>query len=315
MASKNNLKRRITTYTPVKQLIRGSKNVFIPGFAGHSLHEAWPAFMRQLSKANLVERAAAISFNVFMAIPPTMIFVFTLVPLLPISEQFIKELYSIIRDIIPGEKNNSVIISFLDDFLKKPRNELLSFGLLLATFFSSNAMMGILRSFDEDYEGFLKRTGLQMRQTAFKLTAVTFLLLFMTMLLLIMQGVVLHWIGIKNNVVHVLIVNLRWVIIVALVFCFISFIYRHGPALTQRWPLVTPGSAFATTLVVLATLLVSFYVNNFSNYNKLYGSISAVFILMVLIYANALVILIGFELNVTLTALQQKKTPQQTKTG
>src|SRR6476620_2862027 len=84
------------------------------------------------------------------------------------------------------------------------------------------------------------------------------------------------------------------------------FIYRHGPSLTQKWPFVTPGSVFATTLLLFATLLVSFWVNNFSNYNKVYGSIGAVFILMSLIYVYALVVLIGFELNVTITSLRNK---------
>lgn len=307
MANKDEIRRRITTSAPVKQLIRRSKQVFIPGFSGHSLHTVWPAFLQQLERANLVERTAAISFNVFMAIPPTLIFVFTMVPLLPISDQFIHELYSVIRDVVPGQENNSVIISFLDDFLRRPRNELLSFGLLLAVFFSSNAMMGVLRSFDEGYEGFYKRTGLQMRRTALKLTLIAFLLVFLSVLLLIAQGAVLKWIGIKSYGVRVLIVNLRWVILTGFIFYVVSFIYRHGPALRHKWPFVTPGSVFATTLVILATVLVGFYVNNFSNYNKLYGSISAVFILMVMIYANALVVLLGFELNVTLASLQQQR--------
>lgn len=307
MPHRDHFKRRLTTSAPVRGIIRRSKSVFIPGFSGHSLHDIGPAFMRQLQRANLVERAAAISFNVFMAIPPTMIFVFTLVPLLPISDQFILELYRVIRDIVPGERNNSVIIGFLDDFLKRPRNELLSTGLLLAVFFSSNAMMGILRSFDEGYEGFYKRTGLQMRQTALKLTLITFSLVFLSVILLVAQGAVLHLLGIENKGVRLLIENLRWVILLGLIYFVVSFMYRHGPALKVKWPFFTPGAVFATTLVIIATVLVTFYVNNFSNYNKLYGSISAVFILMVLIYANALVVLLGFELNVTLAYLQQQK--------
>ncbi|RPD51426.1 YihY/virulence factor BrkB family protein [Paracnuella aquatica] len=311
MPSRSDITRRITTSTPVKGIIRKSKTVFIPGFAGHSLHAVWPAFLRQLNRANLVERTAAISFNVFMAIPPTLIFIFTLVPLLPISDKFIQELFSVIRDIVPGEQNNRVIIDFLADFLNNPRNELLSFGLLLAVFFSSNAMMGILRSFDENYEGFYKRSGLGMRQTALQMTLVTLLLVFMSLLLLVAHEAVLQWLGVQNHMVRLLIVNLRWVILVALIFYVISFIYRHGPALHQKWPLITPGSVLATTLVILTTILVSYYINNFSNYNKLYGSISVVFIIMSLIYANALVILLGFELNVTLAALQQKKRKEQ----
>jgi membrane protein len=242
-----------------------------------------------------------------MAIPPTLIFIFTLIPYLPISDRFIQELFSLIKDIVPGERNNSIIIGFLNDFLNQPRNELLSFGLLLAVVFSSNAMMGIMRSFDKKYVGFGRRRTLQKRKVALLLSLSFLLLVFSCLLLLIAQKAVLVWLGIENLWVHSAFENFRWVIIVLLVFFSVSIIYRFGPALTVKWPFITPGSVFATTLMILATLVVTVWVNNFNNYNKLYGSISAVFVLMSLIYVNALVILIGFELNVTLTMLKAKQ--------
>src|SRR5215218_5628687 len=133
------IRRQFTTSLPAKTVIRGTKSIYLPGFHGFSLFEVWPQFIVQLKKNNLAERASGISFNVFMAIPPTLIFIFTLIPHLPISQDFVRQLFSLIKDIIPGEKNNSVIISFLKDFISRPRNELLSFGLLLAILFSSNA--------------------------------------------------------------------------------------------------------------------------------------------------------------------------------
>lgn len=304
MAFRQKLQRRFLTSTPVKGIISQSKRIYVPGFSNASLFDIWKPFMLRLRRTSIIERAAAISFNVFMAIPPTLIFVFTLIPYLPISNQFIQELFGLIRDIVPGEKDNAVIIGFLNDFLNQPRNELLSFGLLLAVVFSSNAMMGVLRSFDKNYPGFAPRSGLQKRKTALKLSLTIFLLVFICLFLLIAQGAVLKWLGLETVWLRNLIQNSRWLIIVLLVFYAVSFIYRHGPALSKKWPFVTPGSVFATSLMIVATLLVSFWANNFANYNKLYGSISAVFILMVLIYVNALVILIGFELNVTLANLK-----------
>lgn len=307
MSISKKIEKRLVTTTPVKVLIKRSKETFIPGFSGISLFEVWPRFVRQLRQTSLLERASGISFNVVMAIPPTLIFIFTLIPYLPISTQFIQELFFLIRTIIPGRENNGAIIAFLDDFLNRPRGELLSFGLLLALFFSSNAMMGILRSFDKNYEGFGDPTGLQKRSMALQLTLLVFVLFFMCLLLLIAQGVVLQWIGIKSYGLRLLIVNARWFIIFLLVFFSISFIYRHGPPLKDKWPYVTPGSVFATTLTFIATTLVSFWINNFANYNKLYGSISAIMILMILIYVNAVVILVGFELNVTIASLKRLK--------
>jgi membrane protein len=118
---------------------------------------------------------------------------------------------------------------------------------------------------------------------------------------------VLHWIGIRSYALRVIIVNTRWVIILLLIFYIISLIYRHGPPVSKKWGLITPGSVFSTTLMLLATFLFSYYVENFNSYNKLYGSISAIFILMTLIFVNALVVLMGFELNVAISNLKRKK--------
>src|SRR5687767_4505734 len=115
MAIKQRLKKRFISSAPVQSIIAQSKKVYVPGFGLHTIHDIWPLFIQQLRKGSIFERAAAISFNVFMAIPPTLIFVFTLIPYLPISKQFINELFGLIRDIVPGEKNNAVIISFLND--------------------------------------------------------------------------------------------------------------------------------------------------------------------------------------------------------
>ena len=307
MSFRSQIQKRIFASAPGRQVISGSKKLYLPGLNGLSIYEVGPPFLRQLRITSLTERASGISFNIVMAIPPTLIFVFTLIPYLPISKQFIQQLFSLIRDIIPGEKDNSVIINFLNDFLNSPRNGLLSFGLLLAIYFSSNAMMGILRAFDKNYPGFMRRNIFERRIVALQLTLIVFVLFSVCMGLLIGQSSVLHWLGITEGFWHYVLENFRWVILFLLLFFIVSFVYKHGAAVTKKWPLLTPGAAFATTLMIVATALVSFWVNNFSNYNKLYGSIGAIFILMSLIYVNALAVLMGFELNVTLSNLRQAK--------
>ncbi len=132
---------------PVTLIVGWSKKIHPPGFQGIPLYDVIKFFFAQVRKVGMVERASAISFNIVMAIPPAIIFLFTLIPYLPFVKQFTYELYRLIRDVIPGQQNNSVIIKFLNDFITNPRNGLLSLGFLLALFYSSNAMMGIMRSF------------------------------------------------------------------------------------------------------------------------------------------------------------------------
>ena len=129
--------------------------------------------------------------------------------------------------------------------------------------------------------------------------------LFFSVLLLIAREAVLTWLGIESQLLIDIITNARWVIIIFLFFISIAHIYRHAPAVQKKWKLISPGSILATFLMILCTMGFSWYVNNFGNYNELYGSIGTVLILMLLIYFNSLVLLIGFELNVSLSSLKK----------
>jgi membrane protein len=215
-------------------------------------------------------------------------------------------MFLLIKDIVPGEKNHAGLIKFLRDILNKPRTGLLSTGFLLAMFFSSNAVMGIMRSFDKKYIGFRKRLGLHQRWVALRLTFILFILFFVCLSLLIMQGAVLKWMGVKKALFLTIINDIRWALIILLFFFSISFIYRYAPAVHKKWRLISPGSILATFLMIVFTAAFSWYVSNLSNYNELYGPISTVLILMLLIYFNSLVLLIGFELNVSINSLKHE---------
>lgn len=295
---------KITSSAPANYVIDKSRRTSLPGFRGIPLYDVIMFFVKQVKTVGMTERASAISFNLVMAIPPAIIFLFTLIPFLPISREFEEGLYSLIRDVIPGEKNNANLIHFLQDFINNPRNGLLSLGFVLSMFFSSNAMMGIQRSFDKNYLGFKKRKGLQKRISAIKITFIIYILVCISVLLLVAQGRVLNLFEI-NETWKSIILNTRWIVVVLLFFYCISYIYRHAPAVDKKWKLINPGSILATVLMLLMTLLFSWWVSRFGNYNELYGSIGTVLIMMVLIFINSLVLLIGFELNVSITSLKK----------
>jgi membrane protein len=305
MAFIKKIKDRVLSSAPVGFIAEKSKHIFLPGFRGVSLFDVCLFFWKQVQTIGMKERAAAIAFNFTMAIPPAVIFLFTLIPFIPINQSFIEELNNLIRDVVPGQKNNSPIIEFLKDFLEKPRNGLLSIGFVLALFFSSNAMMGIMRSFDKNYIGFNKRSGFQKRMAAIRLTLIFYLIVLVAIFTIALRGQVLHWLDIRNETVKALIKNLRWLVIILLFFYIISFIYKYAPAIHKKWRLINPGSLVATFLMLMFTMFFSWWINNYANYNQLYGPISTVLILMLLIYFNSLVLLIGFELNVSISSLRK----------
>lgn len=300
------LKRLFLVSPPVSFLIRKSKVICLPGFQGIPLFDVIRFFFLQAQTTGFSERASSVAYNFVMAIPPAVIFLFTLIPYIPISEEFLSQMFELIRDVIPGDENNQRLIGFLEDILNKPRTGLLSLGFVLAMFFSSNAIMGVMRSFDKNYIGFIKRKGLHQRWVALRLTLLLFVIFAASILALVMQGAVLRWFGVKNPTVITIVHNFRWVVILLLFFFAISFIYRYAPAVQKRWKLINPGSLLATFLMLAFTGVFSYYVSNFSNYNELYGSISTLLILMLLIYFNSLVLLIGFELNVSINSLKHE---------
>jgi len=218
------IKHSIVNSPPASYVIRKSKVTSLPGFRGIPLFDVVNFFIGQVKAVGIRERAASIAFNLVMAIPSAIIFLFTLIPFFPISNEFENSLYGLIRDVVPGEKDNSVLIGFLTDFINHPRNGLLSLGFVLSMFFSSNAIMGIMRSFDKNYIGFKKRSDLQKRGAALKITMILFVLVLASILLLVGQGAVLKWLGIKSHEVRSVIVNTRWIITLFSLFC-LHFIY------------------------------------------------------------------------------------------
>jgi len=302
----NKLERIIISKTPIAFLIRKSKHLYLPGFEGVPLYDVLNFFYKQVQTVGLTERASAIAYNFIMAIPPSFLFLFTLIPSLPFIKKVTlkKELHALITDIIPAKIYNANLIKFVDSFIDDSKIGLLSFGLLTALFFASNAMMGLMRSFNKNYIGFAKRKDLHTRWMAIKLTALLFLLLLGFLILIITQGAMLKWIGIKNDTLREVIYYVRWIFVVALIYYSIAFIYKYAPAVEKKWKLISPGTILATSLSILATLGFSYFVNNFGKYNALYGSIGTIIVLMAVIYINSLVLIIGFELNVSINSLK-----------
>jgi len=311
MNGKNKLVDFLIQLPVANWLIHKSKTTTLPGFSGIPIFQVVSFFIRQVQTIGMTERASAIAFNFVMAIPPATIFLFTLIPYLPITQSLQQELYKLIKDIIPGERNNAVLINFLQDFINNPRNGLLSLGFILSLYFSSNAMMGIMRSFDKNYAGFKKRSNWQRRKAALRLTALLYVFVMASLVALIAREVVLEWLGIENATLRALLSNLRWSVIFLLFFGCISSIYRLAPSVHKKWKLINPGSIVATSLMLITSGALSWWVANFSNYNQLYGSISTVLIIMILIFIHSLILLIGFELNVSIYSLKSARADER----
>jgi membrane protein len=297
-------------------LLRKSKHWYLPGFQGVPVYDVIKFFRQQVKTVGLTERASAIAYNFIMAIPPSFLFLFTLIPHLPFfkTNDIKLQIANLIKDVIPAEGYNTTIIKFINStFFGSAKIGLISFGLILALFFASNAMMGIMRSFNKNYIGFAKRKGLEKRWIAIKLTSLLFGLIMGCLVLLLTQSTVLSWLKLKNEGWKNFIIYGRWIFIVAMMFYSVAFIYKYAPAVHKRWKLLSPGAILATTLSFFATWVFGSFVNNFGRYNALYGSIGAIIVLMAIVFINSLVLLIGFELNVSIQSLKHLAAEREEK--
>jgi len=304
------IERIILHSKPVTAVREKSKSVYIPGFQGLHLYEVYKFFISQINREGLNVRAAAIAFNIIMAIPAASLFLFTLVPYIPAAKNIHTELLKVILDITPDQATRTVVTNFLDDFFNNPKTGLLSIGFVLALFYTSNAMMGIIRSFDRSLVSRAKTNFIKKRLRAIKLTVILVLLVLGTALISAGQGAffntIMNWLHVQNPGIRSLIQNLRWLVVIALFLYSIAFIYKFAPSVHKRWKLLSPGAIFATFLMIIATYLFSIWAQNFSSYNKFYGSIGTMLMIMLLIFYNSLVLLIGYELNVSITHLKQE---------
>jgi len=293
---------------PYRLAVARSKKIILPGFDGLPLYDVIKFFISQVKKVGLNDRARSVSFSFLSAIPAAAIFLCTLIPYLPVAKEIQKQLLLITKDITPNQNTYQLIKSFLEDFLTKQRVGLLSFGFVLAVFYSSNAMMGIMRSFNKSLIYNHKRNIFQNRWMAIKLTILIIAFVIGSVIILVTQDELLKsllkWMGVKSHSAKWLFKTLRWIIIIPLFYYSIAFIYKYAPAVKKRWNLTSPGTLLATVLIIATTLLFSYWVNKFGNYNKVYGSIGTILILMVLVYFNSLVLLIGYELNVSIHHLK-----------
>lgn len=294
-----------------------SKQLILPGFQGVPLYDVGLFFWNQINKVGLNERASAISFNFIMAIPAACIALFTLIPYLPLSATITSEILRLTRDLTPNQNTYIFVNNFLEDFLNTPRTGLLSFGFVLMIFYSSNAVLGIINTFDKSIFYHKVELGfIRERWKAIKLTMILMGMVVGMILLLIGQGLafekIVQWLNLTGSQILVVTI-LRWLITLSLFFYGIAFIYKYAPSVTKRWRTFSPGAIVATFLTIVTTTGFSFWVNNFGNYNKVYGSIGTVMIMMLLIYFNSLILLIGFELNVSITYLKAEAEERKQK--
>lgn len=288
------------------------KAATLPGFRGKSLYGVLVYFIQGFSKGYLVDRAAAVAFNVFLAIFPAVMVLFTIIPYLPL-EGVQNMIEGIINQVLPSNIAGKVV-GTIDEIMSRQHNTLMSVGIFMAFYFSSGAIRAFFRGFDMGVNHIGKMSFIRMYAGGLVTTLILGLLLITSIALIIVGTdylpVLFNKIHFYNKFIITLINIGRWLLTVFVLLVGIAVLYYFGnPDKQRKFRLFTPGTIMFTLLFVVGTMGFNYYILNFSNYNALYGSIGGLIIFMMWMYVNCIIVLIGYELDASIFLAEKSTIP------
>ncbi|MGK6351020.1 YihY/virulence factor BrkB family protein [Parapedobacter sp. DT-150] len=299
--------RTLLRFKPYYVLIEWTKVAVLPGFGSLPLYTVATFFFQEIARESILNKASSLAYNFMLAIFPGIIFVFTLIPYIPIRN-FQQQLLDFMEVVMP-ENAFLAIESTLEDIVKNQNSGLLSIGFILATFFATNGVSSLMLAFNKASLIIESRSWGFQRLVAIGLTLMIVIALATGMTIFTAADYVIGYLrkNIEFNAAFwaFIIAASRWLILFGIYFLTVSILYKFGPASSRKWKLFSPGATLATILAILTFSGFAFYINNFNAYNKLYGSIGTLIVIMVWLYLNSLILLVGFELNAAIALSKQ----------
>lgn len=281
---------------------RKGRLIKLPFFDGVPVFDVAVFFWKGIVDGAISTRASAIAFNFILAIFPAIIFVFTLIPYIPIAH-FQQQLLILLQSILPQDAFIA-IRGTIENIVTQPRGGLLSFGFLAAFFFSTNGIVSVITAFNGTIHAIETRSWINQRLVALILAIILTLLTTLSIALITLSQTLTKFLVssgfLQTDLTYYLLLGGKWMIICALFFFSFAFLFYLAPARKAKFRFISAGGTLATILTIITTIGFSYYINNFGKYNTLYGSIGTLVVVMLSFYFNSLILLIGFELNVSI---------------
>jgi membrane protein len=305
----NILIQKILTSKLIQVPVNFSKKIVIPGFDGLSIYEVLKFFIEGIQKNSLTTRASSLAFRFFLALFPTIIFVFALIPYIPI-DNFQEELLLLIQSVLP-EDAYELTNDTINSLIKDKDGSLLSFGFLFALYLASNGINSMLIAFNESYHSLKESSFFETRIRSLFLLFIIMILMITAIGLIVFSATITNYLisnnFISSNYLLYILNGVKFIVLLLVFFFGISSIYYFGTTRIKKFRFISAGSTLATLLSILLSSGFAYYVNNFDTYNKVYGSIGTLMVIMLWLYFNSLVLLIGFELNASISHAKENK--------
>ncbi|TGE25519.1 YihY/virulence factor BrkB family protein [Hymenobacter aquaticus] len=270
-----------------------------------SVYDVVDRMIQELKLDSISKRASYMAFNLTVALFPTIIFLFTLIPYIPVPNLNV-DILQFLGDLIPREMYVAVS-GTIEDIVNIPHGGLLSFGFAAALVLSSNGIMALLDAFEKKYPSFKRRTYLRKRVIATLLTVVLSSVLLLAIAGIffgtyIIDALVFHEI-VPEQFTSQLISILKYGSVVGLFLLTTCLVYYYVPPIHDKWPFLSAGAIVATLLIFLVSFLFILYVKIFDSYNHFYGSIGTLVGFMVWLDFVCMTLILGFEVNVSIDAV------------
>lgn len=286
-------------------IVRLGKNVKIPGLLGMSLYEVLKIYFLGIIKGALTSRAGGIAFSFFMALFPFLLFILTVIPYVPI-EGFQQDFLFMIESLLPPNTASS-FQEVIRDIVNNKYGGLLSFGFIASIFLMANGVSSIFAGFEYSYHVVEMRSILRQYFISMLIAIVLSVILFVVVAFMVYFEIGINdlkargWL--EDDVFWI--EKGRYFLLVALIFLSVSVLYKYGAKEVKHNTFFTPGSVLTTLLTLLMFKLFAIYVLKFATYNQLYGSIGTLLVLMVFVWLNSIILLLGFELNASINRLRR----------
>ncbi|PQJ82111.1 YihY/virulence factor BrkB family protein [Polaribacter glomeratus] len=300
------IEKNISKVPILNLLVKFGKQIKIPGLEGMSLYDVLEMYGIGIIRGALTSRAGGIAFSFFMAIFPFMLFILTLIPYIPI-DGFPEGLFSFIKDVLPPQTFESVD-SVLIDITNNQYGGLLSFGFLGSIFLMTNGINAIFGGFEYSYHVSDNRNVFRAYLISLAVSLLISFFLIITVTLVILYEVALVKMNDKgwlNNEDLNFFFYGKNILFLIMIFTTVAILFRFGTKQVKAIKFFSAGAILTTILSLFTFYLFGIYVVKFAQYNQLYGSIGTLLILMLFVWLNAIILLLGFELNATLFMLKR----------
>ena len=300
------MKKKLNSIPFINNIVGFLRALKIPGYGSFSFYDLIEIYVAGIVKGALSSRAGSISFSFFMALFPFLLFILNLIAFIPI-DNFDAVLFNFIELILPQE-SQSFFTDIFNDIRQKQRAGLLSSVFVLSIILTANGVSSIFSSFEGSYHVALSRSFI--RQYLYSMMVGVLLAL---LLLLGVMALLFFEIFILSNLDRLIPSEINWIRIgqlffyAILIYISVAILYYFGTIEGKKTHFFSPGALMSCLLILLTTYLFGIYIENFSRYNQLYGSIGALLIFLFYIWLNSSLLLLGFELNATLNRLKNSE--------